>query len=166
MGIPSILPAWTDERSKFGLSNFDDPLRVQQWPVFETLKLLIDNNHAQECTAITAWSRHRRSINVRMAIRTHVHMCSRRTCIGSRRAFLPLGKLMTYLQREQYSQLRLSTCLSTVRRGDASCLRSNKNTQAREVVPVCTCVCICVYVRMYIHFVRVTYANWFIPIES
>lgn len=54
MGIPSILPAWTDERSKFGLSNFDDPLRVQQWPVFETLKLLIDNNHAQECTAITA----------------------------------------------------------------------------------------------------------------
>lgn len=73
-----------------------------------------------------------------------------RTCIGPRRAFLPLGKLMTYLQREQYSQLRLSTCLSTVRRGDASCLRSNKNTQARQVAYTR------VYVRAYIHFVRVT----------
>lgn len=47
---------------------------------------------------------------------------------------------MTYLQREQYSQLRLSTCLGIVRRGDASCLRSDKNTRAREVADACTCV--------------------------
>lgn len=88
-----------------------------------------------------------------MAIRTHVHARPRRTCIGPRRAFLPLGKLMTYLQREQYSQLRLSTCLSTVRRGDASCLRSNKNIQARKVAYAC------IRARACIRFVCVIYAR-------
>lgn len=127
-------------------------MRVRQQTVLETLKLLIDNNRAQKYTAITTRSRHRRSINVRMAIRTHVHVRPRRTCIGPRRAFLPLGKLMTYLQREQYSQLRLSTCLSTVRRGDASCLRSNKNIQARKVAYACTW-------RACIRFARVIYAR-------
>lgn len=46
------------------------------------------------------------------------------------------------------SAATLYVCLGTVRRGDASCLRSNKNTRTR------------VYVRTYVYVsLRVTYAN-------
>lgn len=80
-------------------------------------------------TTVAARGRHRRSINIRTRACEHT-----RTCVyayWSARWNVPAaGKLMTYLQREQYSQLRFSMCLSTLRRGDASCLRSNKNTKA------------------------------------